>query len=1147
MGQLTLHQVVPMVQLGQQEERKVITVIVSRYGNANSKALRQRLKDHLHRREKAYLIVPEQFTLQSEINLMKDLEAEALIDIKVKSFGSLSREILERVGGISKTLISDSGKIMLLRRMVDRIADALPMYGAISNKEGFIHKIADLFSELKRAKVSPEILEELVKQPELAPQFKKKLTDVARIYREFSQGMEGKYIDSDDRLAELAERIQEADYLKDIHFYFDAFHSLSNLEEDVLQRLEEMGTDMTFALTMDPALLPENIRYKEEIKDEEVFAASRNFYRSLMEISGGRLKVVEEDLPPISPTLDLLYRNVFSYEPTSTPCVPEDIAVFQAQSTEDEVRNLAVFIRRHVMEQGYRYRDFSVIVTMPSEYNKKILRIFRDNKIPFFIDERRAFTDNSIARFVLAAVKLSASHWRSEEVFSYLKSGFTSLTEEEIQTLQNYVAKRRIRGSMYFDDKYFSLDEEFYKDKPGSLELAREETEIALRGRNKLLRETKKFYQETKTVHTVREFSVSLYEFLTRGELEERFDEYQAELEERGDTPLIQENAQVWEMILEALEQLVEILGEETLDFQKFEKMLEEGFKAMTIGILPPHQDQIVVGTMERSRSASAKFQCVLGMNDLYLPKLRKESQIFLDSEKEMLKEWDIVLPSLSNLIEADERLSIYNAFTKTTRCLVLSYALMDTGNATLRPSRILNQILDIFPNLKVTGFLNRSPEEDLYSPGNSLEFALRTLKEARERTKEVPADVKALAQGIYTYFKSRGLGKVMDLGLNYSNTKKPLDRRLARELYRGPQKISVTQIESYNTCPYQHFLTYGLRPFEDREYDVDLRELGSYMHASMEEVMKQISENPLLLENLTPEIIEEIVENHYGKHITDIVERERLESERNRFLIRKSKKTLTKAAYHVAKQVEKGSFTLLGQEVRFGLGKEIPPLRVFTGEEEIRIEGKIDRVDTYKTQGGDYIRIVDYKSGIKSLDMSRVFNGLDVQLIVYLKAVMQEEAYPAGAFYIPLADPLIEGDIWEAKEAEEVLEENLKMNGIFLKDQEILEAMDRDVLTKGTVFKTGKSVEKNNAAFDLEGFETVIQYVMDEIQATLREIERGEIALRPYRTQNRGTPCDQFCEYRNICRIDNGEGVDYREISTTVKKLEDFQKEKKQ
>lgn len=1104
----------------------MIKIITSRAGYGKTSKLYQSLLEKDKKCEQAFLMVPEQFTLQSELALMDKIESKGLIHVQIMSFERLSRLVLSRVGGLKRPYIDEIGKHMALRLIFDKHEDKLPMYKSAYKKEGFLSELSHTLSELKKMAVMPELLLDKSNEIEKDALLKQKLFEIGFIYNEFLKYMQGQYIDNEDRISILAEKIDEYTELSGTTFYFDSFTGFTALELSVIEKLVIMNVELCFALTFD-----------EKSNDNEVFSPTRMTINQLRAIA--KIANADFEIEPIknentkSKEIRYIEQSLYDYKALPYANEVDDVKLFQALDVDKEVEHCALEILSLVRDNGYRFKDILIITPMPQLYASPVNRIFSRLDLPYFVDIKRDIMSSPLITLIFSYLDIHIKHLRYEDVFSFLKTDFTDISDDSYLPLENFVLKWGIKGSMWMNENRFNEDKYF---EPKDLKEKIKESRDYLVN---LYNANKKVFKASATGSA---YAKALFEFLVSIRAQEKMEIFIEKLRMENALDYANENAQIWNIILDTLDQLVEIMGDKKMDLDEFRNIFYEGIRQHEIGIIPPALDQVIIATLDRSRSTAIRALFFMGLNDTYVPNIGKDSPILLDDDKKKLKQLGVNLPSELDNAMADETLSIYSAMSKPNDKLFLSYSLSGgEDKKALRASTLIDRLKTLLPNLKEKSSLS---EADIFSYISTPEYSFSKLAgELRDSVEDKELNADALS--LYSWFiDNEGWDlkrqRLLD-NLFYKNQQGYITKAQAKELYQAPFRASVSRLEKFARCPFDHFVKYGLRPEPRKIHEIGPLELGTIFHSAIENFAKLANEKanlPLLLDRKTcDEHIDKFIETSISQYVQILMD----SSKRNAYMMKKIKKIGRRAAWTMINQMNKGRFEPYEFEM------QIPPIVIDLGEYgTIELIGQIDRVDILNEDEKTYVKIIDYKSREKKFSLSDAYNGMDIQLIVYLESVLEHlpsltktEAYPAGAFYFPIVDKLIESDLTDVEEIEKQIASKLKMNGIVLKDINIIKAIDADIASESSVIdvKVSEIDIKGENALSKEEFDALLEHVMNLVHDMSKEILAGNISIKPY-SNKQVTQCT-YCEYASLCKFDTlFEGNSYK----TVKALKDIE-----
>lgn len=1105
----------------------MIRIITSRAGYGKTESVYKEILAKDKNSEKTYLMVPEQFTLQSELVLMDMSKSKGLIYAQVMSFERLSRYVLSRAGGLKRPHIDEVGKHMALRLIFDEYEEKLPMYKSAYRKKGFLNELSHTLSELKKMAVSPAVLIEKSNQIENDVLLKQKLFEIGFIYERFLDYMKDRYIDNEDRISLLAEKIDRYEELSNVGFYFDSFTGFTALELCVIKKLSQMGACLCFALT-----------YDENSSDREVFSPTGLTIEQLKNIA--RSTASEFKIEPLadestkSVEIRHIERSIYDYKSLPYEEEVQDVKVFEALDMESEAEHCAVEIMNLVRDYGYRFKDILIITPMPQLYCAPVSRVFARFGIPYFLDIKRDIMSSPLITLIFSYLDMHIKNLRYEDVFSFLKSGFTQIDESLYMPLENFVLKWGIKGGMWPDKNRF--EEERFFDKYDTDEY-KEKIRAARDYVVSLFELGKNIFKNSKTGL---EYAKALFDFLDEIRAFENLETFVDRLREENAFDYANENAQIWNIILDTLDQFVEIMGEKSMSLEDFRNIFYEGISRHEVGIIPPALDQVIVATLDRSRSTSVKALFFMGLNDTYVPHVGKDSPILLDDDKKKLKDMGVNLPSETGNTMADEALSIYSALSKANDKLFLSYSLSagEDGKA-LRPSTIINRIKTLFVKLHESSFLS---ETSVFNHISTLDYSFEKLAgRLRDVAKEKRLDDEWLS--LYGWYVENDDWKEkierLLANLFYKNQIEYITFAQANRLYETPLRASVSRLEKFAKCPFEHFVGYALQPEPRKIHEIGAPELGTVFHSALEKFAKLANDKDRLSFLLDRKNCDAQMDALLEESVSDYIRVLMDNSKRNAYMMKKMKKVGRRAAWTMVNHMSKGRFKSYDFEMK------LPPIVIDLGEYgSVELIGQIDRVDILDEDEKTYVKIIDYKSREKKFSLSDTFNGLDIQLSVYLKSVLEHlsslkktRAYPAGAFYFPIVDKLIESELTDVEEIEKQIAEKLKMQGIVLKDINIIKAIDEEIENSATVIdvkvKEG-DIKSENALSDKE-FEALLEHVTKLVRDMSKEILSGKITIKPY-SNGQSARCD-YCDYASICKFDAlFEGNTYK----TVRSLKD-------
>lgn len=1065
-------------------------------------------------RRMAYFIVPEQATLVTDEWLMENMDEDCLMDVRVVSFEKLSEEVLAATRGKNRSFIDPTGKAMLLRTVFEDYKDEFQVFRSGGQNRGFLRHALRLLTELKRSDISCERLEEVSHSSTAKAVFAQKIKEVSFMQQKLEEKLCGTYFDNEDRMSLLAKELPHARNLHSVDFYFTYFNGFTGLEYEVIRSLIKLPGEVRIALPLDVEIRGEG--------GDNVFAASEETLRILRQIAYEEKVAVSLSHCNSSSERGetaFLAEGLFSYSKTVFSKRPEMIRLRVCQTTEEEIHLVARTIRNLLMYERARYRDVGVLVTDSAEYFKPIGRIFSLYDIPVFTDEKRELSASPVIAAIISLIECVASDFSHEALFRFLKYGFTDMERREVDILEDYVSTHKVRGTMYFEEGYFER---------GKLE--EEERAEVLRIRSKFQDMMEGFYRDTKKKGTVRELAETLILFLLELDFPKKIDAYVDELNEAGLFSFADEHEQVWELFIGVVDQMVELVGRRRVGMKEFGEILSSGVEGHRIGIIPPAQDQVVIGTLDRSRNKQSRYLFILGLCEGYFPKHRAEISLLSQEERSQLAEGGVSLPSVAKKMQAEERLNFYLNTCSVDHTLYLSYPLSNRKGSPLRPSYYISKLKEMFPKLEEEGGETYGAE-DVYSKKH-LRYKLAEHLRAAVRGGE--GDVVFWREALSSLMEDdpEGMEK-MTAALEKKRTIRYIEADYVNKLYGDRIPFSSSRLEQFAKCPYRHFVQYALSPKQKNSYEMEASDIGTLLHASIDEFTALLKQRYLSRERVE-EYRDEDMDDIFRRRAGEMLGIEFENSPRNRYLLEKLKNTARSVGKHLFRQMEAGSFVIWGQEVDFGYGKELPAIELVKDKAYLR--GRIDRIDVWVKEDKLYVKIIDYKTSRKRFSLSDAWDGLDMQLLLYLFSAMYsrslggKDRIPAGVFYFPAVNSLVRAE--EDQDILKIQNDKWLMRGIALKDEGVLQAIDRSIEEYSSVFYGNgrkKYNEKENLLEEKE-FERLIDHVMDLSKGMAREILRGKMEVSPVYRKPDDTACT-YCPYRGICRFDERSDDAYRQI----------------
>ena len=1106
------------------------------------------IKDSMENPDTKYFaIVPEQFTMQTQKEIVTLHPNHGVMNIDIVSFQRLAYRVFEELAIVNPDVLDDMGKSMILRKVTGGKQKELPLYQSHLNQNGFIGQLKSMLSELYQYGITPDMLE--AKIPETtSPMLRQKLEDISVIYKAFQEYIRDRYITTEEILDVLCRHLPESKLIRDSVITLDGYTGFTPVQYRLLDLFLRYSRRVVVTVTVDPAVPERGKRGVQdlfymscEMIDKLNALARQNHVKRELDIvldehpavryrRGAKRRAEQEarverkalTVSPASSALDFLEQNLYRYSGRVYSGKAEEIRLVQAVNPAEEISCVVREIGK-MLREGYRYRDMAVITGDIGSFAGELIHQFDASEIPYFLDDKKSILKNPMVELVRAALETIQKDFSYETMFRYLRTGLVVKPEDErkLDRLENYVIAMGIRGHKRWNTPW----EGWYR---GGRDLNLEElNQLREEIMAPLTAFIEAFREEGRTVRTMSEAVVRLLEALS---VEEKLLARESAFQEQGEFGLSKEYGQVYGLVVDLMDRLARLLGEEKVSRREYAEILDAGFSEIKVGLIPAAVDRIVVGDITRTRLDHIKILFFIGVNDGIVPQKKENSSLFTDKEREFLGSHHIELAPTVRVESFRQRFYLYLALTKPEERLYLSYSAMDASGKSLRPSILLGELKKLFPQLTAVAASDEVAgiPFSIREARGRLTRGLRNYGISREDSEflelfrhfmmneEQRESVEKLVDAAFYAYEERGIGKMA-----------------AKALYGTVLGGSVTRLEQYASCAYAHFLNYGLELAERQQYELAAMDIGNLFHDSIDLCFKRMKEQggdwktigeeerKALVHGVVTEVTEE-----YGNTILK-------SSARNAWLARKVEKITDRTIWALAEQLKKGDFTPVGFEVSFSAADNLKAMKIPLSEAEaLHLKGRIDRMDLCEDEEHIYVKIIDYKSGGTSFDLTALYYGLQLQLVVYMDAALEMEerrnpdktVIPAGIFYYNINDPVIEreGDMSPEAIDRRILKE-LRMNGLVNSELEVISHLDHEIETESDVIpvamKNGLIQEAKSSVAGGNRFSALKRYVNEKLKTEGREILDGVVAVNPYKQGNK-TACD-YCPYHAVCGFD--------------------------
>lgn len=1074
-------------------------LIYGRAGSGKSEYIFNLIKQDLN--DKIYIITPEQFSYTAEKRLMESIKEDAenesaTTNVEVLSFERMAYRVIKETIPFEIKKLEKSGKAMLVFDSINQHQKELNFLGkSLENVQTIITQI----TELKKHNISVEMLEEQVNNTE-DKYLKAKLRDILVLYKDLNEKIPADFVDENDLLTLLGENIEKSHLFDNAVFFLDEFAGFTKQEYVIIEKLNRIAKELYITICTDELKVTKT-------PDADIFYDNKQTVQSLYDIFefdrdkqvklSNTYRFKNEDLKHLEKNIFDLPYKVFDKD-------VENIKLFLADNQYNEVEYVATNIVKLVRDNNYKFSDIAVICNNMDTYSSLCKVIFKQYGISVFIDDKKDITQNVLIKYLMSILDIFSKNFSYDSVFNYIKTGLVNI--DKVNELENYCLKWGIQGKKFYKEKWNYEEQNNFE----------EEQKIIFEPLLKLKEDLNK---EKNAANISKILYGFLLEQLVKNDNKELFN---------------QENKEAWNLIVDTLAEVSNLFKDKKISLDEYLKMIKTGISVKELGQIPASNDNVIVGDVNRSKTHKVKAVFIIGVNDGVFPSNTDSEGFLNDKDREYLKDENFELAKGTREKMYEENFNIYKAFSTAEEKLFISYSSSNIDGKPLRKSLIISKLRRIFPNLIEESEL----KDEVLTKEISFEKLLNNIN--NEDWKEV----------LYWYRKNddEKLQRAIE-GLNYSNLPSIINEENIEKLYGKNLKTSVSKLENYMSCPFSYYLTYGLKLSEKDKFEIKPIDTGSFMHDVIDRFFKEIGEDSSFKERGYNSLDDEKI-----KSIIDGIIKEKLQvtnkfnlTAKFRTLVKRLERVVFLSIKYIVESLKNSEFEVLGTEIEFDTNSSsnYPPIEIELGNgKKVSIVGKIDRVDIAKMPDGKYIRIIDYKSSAKDIELNKFVAGLQLQLITYVDAMCKcEDVMPAGALYFTLLEPKLGNRELSKEEIEKKLQENFRMKGLVLANIDIIKAMDenlevgKSLKIPVTLNKDGNISYNSSSTVTREEFERMQNYSNKLIKQISKQILNGDISIKPYYDEkSKSTPC-QYCKYKSICQFDPKlKNNDYRFVSKMKK-----------
>lgn len=1130
------------------EEHMSLQLILGSSGCGKSHKLYNEIIDKSIKNEDVnyLIIVPEQFTLQTQKEIVETHPHNGTMNVDVLSFGRLAYRVFDEVGANNQPVLEDTGKSMILRKVLSLKNDKLIFFGKEASKIGFVSELKSLISEMFQYSVTGEDLKGIKDNVKDRPMLSNKLHDISIIYNGFKEYLEEKYITQEEVLDVLCNVIEKSELIKNSVISFDGFTGFTPAQYKLIGLLMKLSKKVIVTITVDKR---EDIsRVGEEF---ELFHLSKKTIHRLYKISKENNISIDKPIYPAAKDNNEIYRfkghkalaslekNLFRYPYNVYEDSQDDIKIHISKNPKQEVSFVVRETMRLVREEKYRYQDIAIITGDISKYANILEGEFQRANIPCFIDNKRELLNNPYVEMLRAMLDIINNDFDYESIFRFLRSGLLDYSYDELDILENYIIAFGIRGKSFWAKEW---TKEYKGQQEGQLKQINKIRGDLIENLSSL---AEVLLDKEKTV---KEYTIAIYDQIIKINVAEKLDVFRKQLEEEGMYSVAKEYQQIYGIVVDLFDKMVELLGEEHLSLKEYIEILEAGLGEAKVGIIPPGLDQVVVGDIERTRLNHVKAVFFIGVNDGIIPKNIGEGGILSDLDRDLLSKEELELAPTRRQVAYMEQFYLYLVMTKPRERLYLSYSKLDEEGKTIRPSYLISIILKLFPSIKINNEEAKNQDvEHILGSDKGIDYLIQGIK------KYPDANVSNYWRELYSYYyqdeKGQGILKNIIKGAFYKNHQLGLTEDVAKELYGTSILGSVTRFEQFGACPFSHFAKYGLNLQERVEYSLQVFDIGNLFHDALENFSKKLHNSKYDWSNIPEDLQEEWAEESVTLAAEDTNNAIFSSSKRYEYIVSRAKRITTRTIWALRQQINKGDFTPYGYEVYFSDDEGLESLDILISDESrVKLRGRIDRIDVCEENDKLLVRVIDYKSGRTKFDLLRIYHGLQLQLAIYLNAAIEylkkinpdKEIIPAGILYYHIDDPIVN----KGSDVEDSILKELKMDGIINNDNKVIKRLDSSFNSGETTIKPGVksdiipvstnkdgSLSKNSKVVKIDELKALEQYVTHVVKEYGGEILSGNLEVSPYKYKDK-IAC-KYCPYDGVCGFDcKIEGYNFRNLT---------------
>ncbi|MDO4831801.1 MAG: PD-(D/E)XK nuclease family protein [Clostridia bacterium] len=1128
----------------------MLNLVLGRSGCGKTEYLRSVLRSRaVSGDSKLLLIVPEQFSFESERSFLLSMRTEDAQKIEVLSFTRLYNYVGRTLGGLSGVTANNGIKIIVMLRALEGLSDSLEWYSSHIRSVSLAKELVSLISEFRKERITPEALREVSKKTPLNT-LKTKLGEIALIYEAYDALFAKTYVDEDTAHERLIKSLKENRFFEGYTICIDAFKGFTGQEYEILKHIISQADEVYLSLTLDNIHHTESTMIFGSVKD-----TARHLERIAKETNAG-VKIVKKEEAGLrdgarfeSKELAFLEENLFSPSPKKYEAAEENevsqesITLVTAATIHDECKFIASTVRKLIRENGLKLSEVAVVVRNEEEYSSELRSALKHCDIPVFEDKRQPVSSQPLMCCCKSVLEILKNGFTTENILRYLKSGLSPLTERETAELENYALMWNLHARDWISD--------FEASPAGMDELTSDEAKAYDKNRLKELNESRKkaiepllLLKKRTSDTTSHEISEVFYDFLLKTDVPDKLKVFASALNENGFTALACEQDRVWDILMDILSSLSSIYGETKTDITTYENLFSAVLSVTDIGSIPHTLDELIIGSADRIRLSNPKVVFVAGCAEGVFPAVWQDSGILSSNDRKLLSSLGLPLGLSYELKACEEYFIAYSALTSATERVYVSYHRTDTDGSSLMPSVIFENLKELFSeNIRITDVDDLSPVYFSETAISSFFAYAENYGLLKGKDEERIIDLNSI-RDVFSGSLFENRFKVLDR-VSQKRTFKIEDEEISTELFGKNMFLSASRVDVYHKCPFEYFCKYGLRAMPAKRAELDSALGGTVIHFVLEQIIGESGKEGILA--FSEEELKDTVNKWLDIYLNDYIGGTAGKTDRFLYLYNR----LSRSLYDIVKRL-RDEFTVsdfipcdfeLPIDNKAAESNEGVPSYTLNLPDggTLEIHGSVDRVDKYEKDGITYIRIVDYKSGGKDFVLSDILYGLNMQMLIYLFAIEAGGAQrygdirPAGIMYYPAKRTSVNMSSrnMTPEKVEKLKLQNDLGSGLFLLDKNTLCAMEKDI--GGRYIPITVKSNKKDGTDELKGNLITAEYMgklrrrIDEILCRMAEnLHQGVIPAQPVHENSRYKNTCKYCDYFSVCGT---EGEDIREI----------------